>query len=174
MIYDELMDQCGSILQLHIDEGDPSTFVVGRLLHATSDWLMLRLISTTGTWDGLGLFATSDIVSFEFDTKYIKKLVRLLEIRDAVEQPIIDCEDDAFDTIIDFARRNNRILALELEKSGQRDVIGYVYHYDDSLMISVVDEMGETDGLQYIEIDRITRVYCADADLICLELLFAK
>ena len=67
---------------------------------------------------------------------------------------------------------HNRMVGLELYKSGNQDVVGYVLAQSNlCVCLRQVGPFGEADGVCYVKTSAITRVYLEDGDLLCLELL---
>lgn len=162
----------GSILQCHIDPGDPETFVVGRVLYVNPDSFVLALISPQGRWDGWMCCLQSDLVGIDQDSDYIAVLRRLLQYHQSREADAAILGNGSMDDILDYAYRAHRIIAMELCKSGQRDVIGYVTErYQDSIVIEQFDDIGIADGISQVAQCAITRLYIGDDDLDCIEFL---
>lgn len=84
-------------------------------------------------------------------------------------------EKNGLETVLTYAQDNQRVVALELNKSGERNVIGYVTEQSEScICIRQLSEFGQWDGSSYVKSSAVTRVYIGDTDTTCLELLSAQ
>lgn len=165
----------GSILQYHVNENDPETFVVGAILEVFEDFFLIQSISPLGQWDGFALYPMSDLVSIEQNTVYLKKLERLLQLRNQSALPQPKRKTTGIETILSYAKEKCRVVALELYKSGDRDVIGYVPgKFDPYIYIKQVNDFGQWDGISYVKSTAVTRIYLGDAHIVCLELLSSQ
>lgn len=166
---------CGSILQYHINPNDPETFVAGELIEVFEDSFLIRSISPFGQWDGFALYSMSDLLAVEKGTLYLQYLVRLLTLRNQLPPPPPQRKKNGLETVLTYAQDNQRVVALELNKSGERNVIGYVTEQSEScICIRQLSEFGQWDGSSYVKSSAVTRVYIGDTDTTCLELLSAQ
>lgn len=162
----------GCYVQCHVDIGDPHSFVAGEVLEEFQDSFILRKISPNGQWDGFTLYPISDLVYTEENTQYLSVLKKLLLLKNENPPSSPKRMLTGLQTILSYAIEQHRIVALELCKSGQRDVVGYFMHQNDTyVQIEQIDISGVSDGIAYVRADAITRVYVADADTACYELL---
>lgn len=165
----------GKVIQCHIDEGDPETFVVGRLVFFDSDWFLLQDISSIGKWNGLALFMISDLVLICEDSQYLKRINKLLNYWGGSAPSIPSLRDNVLIDLISTAKDTDRIIGCELCASGYRDINGIVISVNDcSVEIEQFDEFGCDDGISYIDISAITRLYVGDEECVCLEILREK
>lgn len=166
---------CGRILQYHINRNDPETFVVGELAEIFEDAFLIRSISSGGQWEGLALYPMSDLLAVESDTDYLQYLVRLLKLRKQSPPPLPQRKERGLETILTYAQEHRHVVALELYQSGDRDVIGYVIAQTETVIqIRQLSELGQWDGISYVRSDAITRVYLGDTETMSLELLSAS
>lgn len=169
---DEFGQLNGCILQCHVDPNDPETFVVGRLLYAFTDSFVLNQISPYGRWDGLAMYLLDDLVKVEKGTDYIQELEQLLTLRHEIEPGIPPKMNNGLSTILSYAKNSKKPVALELYKSGARNVIGCVSGLEDTLIrIDQLDESGKPDGITFVRRSAISRAFCGDDALTCIELL---
>lgn len=169
---DEFNQWSGSILQCHVDPSDPETFVVGRLLWTFADSFILNQISPYGRWDGVAMYLLDDLTQVEKGTDYIKRLEQLLTLRHEMEPSAPAKRNDGLSTILAYAKDCNKPVALELYKSGNRDVIGCLSDLDDDFIrVEQLDESGREDGITFVRRSAISRAFCGDDALTCIELL---
>lgn len=162
----------GKIQQCHIDRSDPETFVVGKVLEIFDDCFLLQTLSVYGEWDGFALYPLRDLVSVEEDRAYLEKMRTLLREKGQPEpEPPTWLSGNGWEQILCYARRHHRLVAMELYGSGLRDVTGHPGDYGAVLRVDQVDEFGKPDGVSFLNIGAITRIYLGDAGLHCLELL---
>lgn len=161
------------LLQFHINKNNCDTFVVGNVLYIFDDFILIQKVSPRGEWDGFLLYPKTDLVKVERDERYTRMLRKLLKLKHQVPAPVPKRLDGGVETILTYGAENKRIVALELYKSGNQDVVGYVLKQSKSCVcLQQVGPFGEADGVSYIRTEAITRVFLGDADLTCLELLF--
>ena len=162
----------GTVMQFHIDENDPETFVIGQLIQIDDKWFLLRSISPSGKWDGFMLCLLSDIVSVQQDGDYLEKMTLLLTLRDSTPPDIPYINQTALINLFTYAKEADSLIAFELYMSGKRDVIGNIQLWNDNTVhIAQIDEFGKADGETLVLMDAITRAFVSDDELICLELL---
>ena len=164
----------GEIIQYHIDSGYPDSFVVGRLVFMDADYFVIQKISPTGHWNGLALYMQSDIVAITQTTAYISRIQSLLKCRNEAAPFVPSISDNPLLCLLRYAQCTSQIVALELHASGYRDASGMVCELTkDTVTIKQVDEFGFPDGTSNISINAITRLFIADDESECLELLMA-
>ena len=165
----------GTILQCHIDSGDPESFVVGQLEMFDDKWFLMQDISSVGHWNGIALYLQSDIVSVDEHSSYIDKLTSIIEYRGLKKPSSPPLCGELLTSLLFFAKKAGRLVGIELYKSGWRNVVGSVDHLDNDLVcVKQIDEYGQSNGISYVLINAITRVFVADADLEALEILINK
>ncbi len=154
----------GHIVQCHIDEGDPETFVVGSLVYQNEKWFLLKMISPQGRWDGLALFPQTDLQAVEEDTDYILKLKALLKYRKTPAPTVPPIGENPLVSLLDYAQKEQKVIQIELCASGACDVLGIVSQFDEAtLCVRQIDEFGRYDGKAYLAMDAITRFF-VDSD----------
>lgn len=165
----------GTILQCHIDSRDPESFVVGQLEMFDDKWFLMQDISPVGLWNGIALYLRSDIVSVDEHSIYIDKLTSIIEYRGLKKPSPPPLFGELLTSLLTFAKRADRLIGIELYKSGWRNIVGSVAHLDNDLVcVRQIDEFGQSNGISYVLINAITRVFVADADLEALEILINK
>lgn len=162
----------GRLIQCHVDPSDPETFVVGRMLWTFEDSFILNSVSPSGRWDGLALFLLDDLVAVEKGTDYLHRLEKLLSLRHETPPETPPKMMDGLHTIMHYAQTHQKPVALELFQSGGRDVVGYLTDMDGEwLRIAQADEMGRPDGTTLVRTRAVSRAFCGDHSLECIELL---
>ena len=160
------------LLQFHIDKSAPDTFVVGKAVGFFDDFFLVQKVSPRGEWDGFGLYPNSDLVAVSQDAEYLGMLVRLLERKNQTPPPVPKLAETGLKTVLMHGMEHNRMVGLELYKSGNQDVVGYVLAQSNlCVCLRQVGPFGEADGVCYVKTSAITHVYLEDGDLLCLELL---
>lgn len=163
---------CGSIIQCHIDTGDPESFVVGRLIYVDSKWFLMQDISPEGRWNGLALYMQDDIVTIETHSNYLQRIKALVGYRKENMAEIPYQTGDPLMSLLFYARDSVKLVGLELIKSGYRDVNGFIDWLDNqTLCINQLDEFGQPDGKSFLSVGAITRCFVDDEESKCLEVL---
>lgn len=164
----------GKIIQCHIDDSDPESFVVGRLVCYDARWIMMKDLSTSGHWNGIALYMRSDIVMVNEATDYLQKILTLVKCWGESEPYVPTLSDDLLSNVLQYARESGRLIALELHRSGVRDITGTIeYLSPNTVLLKQVDEYGFDDGKSYVSIDAISRCFMDDDELMCLAMLMA-
>lgn len=162
----------GEIMQFHIDENDPETFVVGRLAALDEKWFLVQSISIYGKWDGLALYLRSDLVSTIGEKRYLEKLSTLIRYHNEPSPDVPSVAEDALQALLGFSRKNGKPVSLELKWSGKCDVCGFIRDiFENTAHIRQIDEYGEYDGETIVDKDAITRVFYGDEELEALGIL---
>lgn len=165
----------GRIIQCHIDHSDPESFVVGKVICCDSDWFFMQDISSVGCWNGLALYQQCDVVSIESETEYLNRILLLISKRNEPVPYSPPISNNILESLLNYAMHTNRIIGIELCKSGYRDINGIITKINKEIVcIDQIDEYGKDDGTSYVSIDTITRCYIDDAESKCLEILIGK
>ena len=161
----------GEVIQCHLNFNDPDTFVVGTVIDANEEWFLLCSISPYGKFDGYILYSQSDVVYIEFNTRYIEKLKTLWSIHHLESK--LTCQFKAtIDDFLKYAKSSDRVVCIELEKSGCRDLKGFVNRIDnDTIEFVELDDYGSFYGNAKISYASITRCFVEDDESTSLELL---
>ncbi len=85
--------------------------------------------------------------------------------------PVPKLAETGLKTVLMHGMEHNRMVGLELYKSGNQDVVGYVLAQSNLCLPETSWPIWEADGVCYVKTSAITRVYLEDGDLLCLELL---
>lgn len=159
-------------VQCHLDYEDPDTFVVGEIIDTNDKWMLMRDISPYGRYNGVALYLISDVLYIEEDTVYIGKLKKLIDKRYADKNYCGSIKSADILQFLEQVKFNSRIVCVELEKSGVRDIKGYVESIENSFAeILVVDDYGNYYGKAKIPLSSITRCFAEDDESVCLEWL---
>ena len=165
----------GKIIQCHIDEGDPDTFVVGRVAYADDNWFLMKDILPGGYWNGFALYLQSDVVTIEESSEYLHRVLTLVRYRHQQEPKMFDISSHPLVEMLTYAENTKKIVGIEICCSGYRNVNGTVVKItDDTLVMRQLDEYGRADGESYISIDSITRCYLDDDESEILEILSSE
>lgn len=162
----------GKIIQCHIDQNNPESFVVGRLAYTDSDWFIMQDITPEGRWNGLALYMQADIVQFEENTDYIRKLEGLLRYRNKPVPILPPMSEEPLKSLLVYAKKKATVIGIELCASGYRDVNGTIDFLENQTVgVMQIDEFGLSDGKSYLAVDAITRCFVDDEESMCLEII---
>lgn len=162
----------GKIVQCHLDHSDPETFVVGKIIWAGDKWFAMNDILPSGIWNGYALYLVSDVVKIIDKSDYLQRIKTLLAHRGSYRESLNISFRNPLVELLTYIKEHHRIVSLELNCSGLRDVCGYITSiYEDVISVLQIDEFGRYDGTTYLTVDAITRLFFADEEAQCLEIL---
>lgn len=169
MIACEYVDK---IVQCHLDHSAPDTFVVGKIIWSGDKWFVMKDILPSGIWNGYALYLVSDIVKIIDNSDYLQRIKMLLAHRGIHSDSLNISSHDPLIELLTYVMNHHRIVSLELLCSGIRDVCGYITSvHKEVIYIMQIDEFGRYDGRSFISVDAITRLFFADEEGQCLEIL---
>ena len=144
---------------IYTNYSDVSKFIYGKLLFVNDYHVVIYSISPFGKYDGIILKDVNDIFRIEIDGQYATMMNYL--INDS-ELPLCNIQifnDDAVSSLIKFAAKELKIIAIELNKSGYNDIIGFVQNYNEYICeVKQVDSYGCIDGYSIIKIEDISQI----------------
>lgn len=170
MINDKLINK---LIQCHIDHEDPETFVVGYLIAHDEEWFLMKDVSISGECNGFALYKKSDLYSVESSSRYIDKIAFLIDFKDTVWPELSILRGHLLPQIIDVCMKEKLVAGIELYASGLRDINGIIESFDDKILtIRQIDEYGIYDGMCWLDVAAITRVFFQDEESTNLKILF--
>lgn len=165
-------DHIGQLIQCHIDQNDPETFVVGVLISFDDDWLLMQDVSVYGESNGFALYQRTDLVSFEEESNYLDKMHILLQYSQASWPNTHIQGRNLLTQVLEYCCFSGKVVGIETHASGFRDVNGVVEKVDENIaVLKQIDEYGKCDGNCWLNVGSITRMYFNDKESICLDFL---
>lgn len=137
---------------------DNNNFIYGKILSVNDSEFALLMYTPSGNYDGIIVKSIDEIIRIEYDGQYEQKMQKVM-LRN------IDAESYCIDgflitnSILELSLKLNKIVSIELLKSGYDDVVGFVDEIcDNKCTVKLVDEYGYEDGYSFILISDITQV----------------
>lgn len=137
---------------------DNNNFIYGKILSVNDSEFALLMYTPSGNYDGIIVKSIDEIIRIEYDGQYEQKMQKFM-LRN------IDAESYCIDgflitnSILELSLKLNKIVSIELLKSGYDDVVGFVDEIcDNKCTVKLVDEYGYEDGYSFILISDITQV----------------
>ncbi len=145
------------LLAVYCNETDTNTFIVGKVLTADQDGIMLSLFAPDGSRDGFCLCAWERIFCIETDSRYLIDLEKCLP----------ECQTwdgNPWDLFLDYARTHQRIIQLE-DFQGKRIMFGIPVSYtQDTLAIRRVCLDGRQGEIYRLKRKNIAMMICDSID----------
>lgn len=159
-------------VSLYTDKENTSKFSFGFVQGISDDWVLLASISPFGSYDGFIIKRYEDVYRCESNDKYGERIYKLYKMHQQ-KHSIVDLISDSlvFD-FIQYARKSQFVVSIELQNSGCDDVQGFVADIQDAfLTIKQLDEYGNNDGISIISFEDITCVVCDSDNEMAIKLL---
>lgn len=166
------LSETNKFVSIYVNERDTSKFVFGRILCANDDYVVIYMIAPNGRYDGVLVKDINNVIRIEFDDKYADRMNQLINEDELYKFDIVlECHDILM-SILKIAKKEHKILSLELLNSEINDVVGFVENIDENLCtIKQVDLYGNEDGISYIKLNDITQIsFDSDDEQIILNL----
>lgn len=143
--------------------GDHEAFIFGKVVHMDDRYCIIRRVAPDGSDDGLLLLETDGIFRIETDSKYIRKMQRIMGTARRETPYDLDAyfrgESSCRTALLRFAKDGDRVLSIELLSGGVTDIMGRVQSVsEDGIAVRQIDEYGEDDGLSVCRPGDITQI----------------
>lgn len=166
-------NQIGKLIQCHIDCGEPETFVVGILLAYDDEWFLMKDVSSYGEGNGFALYKKSDLVSVEVESDYLDKIAFLMRFNNTMWPDLRVSDNSLLIQVIHLCYSGGTVVGIETYASGFRDINGIIEGTDRNIVIiRQIDEYGRHDGVCWLDINSITRIFFNDKESTYLGILF--
>lgn len=166
-------NQIGKLIQCHIDCSDPETFVVGILIAHDDEWFLMKDVSVYGEENGFALYKKNDLLAVEIESSYIAKIAFLMRFNNTMWPKIQISDDNLLIQVIQLCSSGGGVVGIETYASGFRDINGIVEGIDRNIVIiRQIDEYGRYDGMCWLNINSITRIFFKDKESTYLGILF--
>ncbi len=158
------------IVSIHSSE-DSEYFLVGYLIGLDEEYTLLQHINADGRYDGYVMISTADIYRCEYDDEYTNRIEKLYRIRGKKHE---DVELEYGNTLIAFMNwtiKKNYVVSIQNEEENI-NIQGLIKEINaENIVIQVINDNGEYDGITYMDISYITRIDCDSTDEQTLKLL---
>ena len=151
----ELM-RSGKWIELYHKVDEPSKFLFGRVLCVNEDELAILVVDDNGRYDGISWLPIDMVRYLLSDTKYCRNFETLIASEALPsEVPVLD-ESNIRDSLLAYARKHCTIISIQVDESDEFDFSGFVTDYRNGLYkFHVVDNYGDSDGVCYVDANRI-------------------
>lgn len=166
----ELMDN-NAFAEIYTDSSDTGKFAFGRIVACDELFFIAELVSPSGSYDGLLLKPTDDIIKICVETEYAQKM-KILSAN-FIKQEYCFNADDLISQILLYAQEKKLIVSVELLHSGYDDITGFADSADDSrFTVKQVNQYGKHDGTAYADKSDVTQISCDTENEISLLKLY--
>lgn len=157
----ELAEKNHSFVSVYGDAENTSRSAIGYVGKVSNDCFLLYETSSYGFYDGYTVRQTDSILQINQDSEYIKKIEKLYNIHNKYHLEVDSTEENLFLALLQFAKKNDFVVSVELVNSGLDDVQGLIQSIDgNSIIITRINEFGHTDGSACINLADITYISC--------------
>ena len=165
--------EIGKLIQCHIDHSAPETFVVG-ILHAHDDeWFLMKDVSSYGEGNGFALYQKSDLLSVEVKSDYIDKIAFLIRFNNTMWPELQVSDNNLLLQVIQMCFIGSAVVGIETYARGFRDINGMIEGIERNIVIiRQIDEYGRYDGICWLDVSSITRIFFNDKESTYLGILF--
>lgn len=157
-MYDKLLwlKSSGSFVSVYYDADEPSKFLFGTIDALDEEFVLLALYTVTGAPAGLKMIPVDVILRIEYGDRYAERMKKLIGnvayVPTGVNEPVLE-------SMLDYCKKCGRVAAIELNDSGDDDVLGIVESVTDTLVtVKQIDVYGEEDGRTVFLIDDVSGI----------------
>lgn len=151
------------VICVYFDREQPTLFSVGYVVDISDSCIIMAEIGKYGFYSGYSLIQLNQIFRIELSSEYAQRLEKLYSIRQQHHVRFNLCKNP-MESLLLFAKSENKIVTIELESSGFDDVQGFVTAIENEFII--IDQMtdnGESEGESVILTNSISHISC-DSD----------
>jgi len=161
-----------TLVSINTDNEVTEDILYGFVQGVSDDWVLLAIVSESGFYEGFIIIKCEDIFRCESKDKYSESVHKLYQLRKQ-KHPILDLTSgNLLGDIIQYAQKNQLVVAIELHDSTYDDLIGFIGDIkDDLITIEQLDGFGNADGESVILFEDISRVDCDTDTEMILKLL---
>jgi len=168
---EKLKKFCGTNIPISIynDSENSDKCCLGYVQAVNEEWVLTKEISPDGHFDGYCTQRFEEIFRVEQDTKYIKKLAILYELKkEENSEFMLNFSENILSNALDSAIQNHIITTIWVNNDSGT-ITGYVTEYqDDMVTLQQINDFGEKNGLVIIyekDIEQVTLGAEDDADI---------
>lgn len=138
------------------DECDKFTY--GKIIALNEDEVAIQMYTTYGACDGIIVKMVSDFFRIEYDSKYNKRMEKLIDTDVFEDSAEID-SNAIFDSAIKSAINKNFIVSIELLHSGNDNITGLPLSLVDGVCtVRQIDDYGCDDGTTSFVFNTATQI----------------
>lgn len=174
MIKDILCQFIGktNMVEVYTNQEDTSKFHIGKILACNDEYNVMSIVTPQGSYDGLLLEKLDQIINVQYDTKYDKKIISLIQYH-KTELPFIHLDQsDLIGSLLEYARSSGSIVSITVLDSGNVDGQGFVDDIENGICkIRQVDDDGMNNGYGFLKLEDITKIALDGEDEVMLQIL---
>jgi hypothetical protein len=137
---------------------DYDKFFFGKIIALNNDEVAIHMYSTGGGNNGVLVKHLPDIYRIECDSKYNKKMEKLIE-SDNTECNIVIDSDSIFESAVKFAIDNTFVISIVLFDCDHVNVTGMPLSLENGICtIKQIDDYGQEDGITSFLFDNVTQI----------------
>ena len=159
------------IVLIYTNIDQPEKFFAGVVQKVFEEDLIINHYLPNGMYDGYIVKKIEDIYRVDSGSKYVTKMEIL---KGQFEEMHVEIESklSGISSILYFALKNQKVVSIELYRSGNIDATGYISQIIDGICeVELLDDYGFADGVSRIYIDSISQISCDCDDEIILKKL---
>ena len=150
-----------TLCEIYQDESDRSSFHVGFIINIdeTNNTVLYERIDSDGKYCGMYFVKINSILSIKINDKYLKKIELLTKYYNQERKLFTTNEKSLLENVLNFCMKSNLIVELYLCDTEYCISTGIITEIAiDSVTIKCIDEYGEEDGADVIDIRAIVSV----------------
>lgn len=137
---------------------DCDKFFFGKIIALNKDEVAIQLYSTSGGNDGIIVKRLSDIYRIECDSKYNKKMEKLIG-SDSIKSNIVIDSNSIFESAVKVAIENALVISIVLFDCDHVNATGIPLSLDNEICtINQIDDYGQEDGITSFLFDNVTQI----------------
>ena len=160
---------------VYANPNNSSLFSFGKILAVGEDFFAFLELDVDGAFDGVEIRLIDEVGRIETKSAYVEKMKKLI---DGNGLDVIDTLRFGGEVVADtlkYSQKNKRVVSIELNKSGNYDVVGIVESIDGNMCkVSSIDNYGFSDGYAEFCIGDITMMTLMSKNDRITEKLFEK
>lgn len=160
------------IVSIYTNQEEPDSFSAGIVQAVDEEMVLINHITPYGLYDGYIVKQVSKVYRIEHNGQYEQKITKLYSFRKQKHMVIDIQDDDVVLSVLEFARQNQLLVAIEILDSGYWDVQGVVKEIDNVIEIVQVNDYGEENGSTFINKNDISELRCDTEEEISMKLLY--
>ena len=144
---------------VYANPNNSSLFSFGKILAVDEDFFAFLELDVDGAFDGVEIRLIDEVGRIETKGAYVEKMKKLI---DGNGLDVIDTLRFGGEVVADtlkYSQKNKRVVSIELNKSGNYDVVGIVESTDGGICkVALIDKYGFSDGYAEFRAGDITMV----------------
>ena len=162
VIYEKILEICGKdeIVSIY-NYDDNEKFDVGFILAASEEYYIIKNINEEGKYNGYILGEMSNISALGVRENYLYNILVLYDM--AKRRHLLkDIEgSNLIVELLNYSKKENYIISLEVNNSGNFDVQGFISSVDEKcIIVDKINDDGKKDGYIYIDTESVNSIRC--------------